>query len=99
MYTTADVLSDASPPEPLVEAIAAIAPRPVLLIAADNIDDEVRLGTRFADTAPTTTQLWVVPDSGHTQALSTTPLEWTSRVLDLFAQALAPEPITQGPER
>jgi hypothetical protein len=60
------VLSDASPPEPLTDAIAVIAPRPVLLIAAGDVDDEVRLGQRFAATAPATTQLWVVPDAGHT---------------------------------
>jgi dienelactone hydrolase len=88
MYTTADLLSGAAPPRPLVEAVAAIAPRPLLLIAAGQVDDEQRFAERFADTAPGTTSLWVAPGSSHTRELATAPQEWTERVLALFDAGL-----------
>ena len=88
MYTTADLLSDARPPDRLVDAVAAIAPRPVLVIAAGDVATERTFGARFVDAAPATTQLWVVPNSGHTDGIRTAPEEWRARVLEHFDAAL-----------
>ena len=41
-YSTADLLTDADPPISLHDAVAAAAPRPLLLIAAGNVDDRGR---------------------------------------------------------
>ena len=66
LYGTADLLTDASPPISLRDAVAATAPTPVLLIAGgatmgnaeEDADRWIQAGS------PSTVDLWVVPDTG-----------------------------------
>ena len=67
------MLTSARPPVTLHDAVDAAAPRPVLLIAAGDVPDEARAGRYIQSGAPTTVDLWVVPDTSHTHALNTHP--------------------------
>lgn len=79
-----DVLTTAGPPMPLREAVAAVAPRPVLLIAGDGEQAEA---TDLAAVAPGSVIVWDA-DAGHTRALAEHPEEWRARVGAVLREAL-----------
>ncbi len=87
-YAAADLLTDAAPPVALHDAVAAAAPRPVLLIAADRVPAEAHADRYIASASPETVDIWVVPDTEHTGALETYPREWADRVTTFLAGAL-----------
>jgi dienelactone hydrolase len=87
-YATADLLTSADPPISLHEAVAAIAPRRVMLIAAGTVPNEGHADRYIAESSPDTVELWVVPDTGHTGALDTHPDDWERRVAAFLADAL-----------
>jgi uncharacterized protein len=95
-FTIADVLTAADPPIPLHDAVAAAAPRPVLLIAGGAVQDEPLAGRFIANGSPDTVQLWVVPSTGHTAALSTHRAEWDRRVTAFLTTALGPQTSPEG---
>jgi uncharacterized protein len=90
LYGTADLLTDASPPISLRDAVAAAASTPVLLIAGgatmgnaeEDADRWIQAGS------PDTVELWVVPDTGHTAALRTQPQEWEATVVGFLDNTL-----------
>jgi fermentation-respiration switch protein FrsA (DUF1100 family) len=83
------MLTRASAPTPLREAVAAAAPRPVLLIAGGDEHDEIVAARWIEDAAPASVSLWVVPGSGHTDGLDTDPRAWEARVVAFLAPVLA----------
>jgi pimeloyl-ACP methyl ester carboxylesterase len=87
-YSAADLLTDAEPPISLRDAVVAAAPRPVLLIAAGQEDNEGYASRFIAGASPETVDVWVVPNAGHTGALDTHPLEWRKRVTTFLDDAL-----------
>lgn len=87
----ADLLTDAGPPVGLREAVTAMAPRPLLLIAAAEVPDEQAVATRLQAIAPERVEVWIVPGAGHTGGLATAPEEWRARVVAFLDTALAPE--------
>jgi uncharacterized protein len=90
LYGTADLLTEASPPISLHDAVAEAAPKPVLLIAGgatmgnaeEDADRWIQAGS------PATVELWVVPHTGHTAALRTQPEEWEAKVIGFLDNAL-----------
>ena len=88
LYGMADVLTVAEPPLSLRDTVAAIAPRPVLLIAAGNVAEEGHASDYIQDASPNTVDIWVVPDTGHTAGLDTHPDEWERRVTTFLDSAL-----------
>jgi uncharacterized protein len=84
---TIELFTEAPRPIALEDAMARIAPRPVLLISAGPTETEYT--ERYRSAAPSSTQLWNVPDAGHTAALYAHPDEYRGRVLGLFDEALA----------
>jgi dienelactone hydrolase len=88
LFGLTDLLTEADPPTALRDAVAAAAPRPVLLIAAGDVPDESVAGAFVRSGAPTSVELWEVFGSGHTRALSTNPQEWERRVTEFLAAAL-----------
>jgi dienelactone hydrolase len=88
VYNTTDLLTAAGQPIALRDAVAAAAPRPVLLIAAGSVPDEERAGRYIESGSPDSVELWVVPDTGHTGALDTHPAEWDARVTAFLDDAL-----------
>jgi dienelactone hydrolase len=91
-YAVADLLTAADPPIALRAAAGAAAPRPVLLITAGDVPDEAN-AARHMQNGNRSVQVWQVPGTGHTKALSTHPGEWEQRVTAFLAAALT-EPTT-----
>jgi len=87
-YGLAGLLSPASAPSALRSSMAAIAPRPVLLVSAATVPDEARAARHLASAAPATTTTWDVPGAGHTKALATDPDGWAARVVGFLDRVL-----------
>jgi pimeloyl-ACP methyl ester carboxylesterase len=88
-YTLTDLLTDASKPIPLGDAVRAAAPRPVLLIAGGRVPDEGHAAAYIQQHAPASVTVWVVPGAGHIQGLSVAPDEWERTVIGFLDAALA----------
>lgn len=86
----ADRFTGADPPGSLRDAVAAAAPRPVLLIAAGAVADEARAGEFIRGGAPDSVTLWEVSGADHTGGLRTEPDEWEQRVVAFLDGALDP---------
>ncbi|MEZ5186944.1 MAG: alpha/beta fold hydrolase [Candidatus Nanopelagicales bacterium] len=87
-FALVDLFTAQPPPLTLREAVAAIAPRPVLLIAAGAVPDEQYATAHIASGSPATVTTWVVPDAGHIGGLSTQPELWRKTVLGFFDEHL-----------
>jgi len=96
-YGIADVLTAADPPITLRDAVATAAPRPVLLIVGGAIENERLAGAYIQGGSPATVEVWVVPDTGHTAALDTHPVEWEQRVIAFLTAALRPDRTEAAP--
>jgi len=83
-----DLLTAASPPRPLDDAVAA-SDIPVLLVTADLVDEE-RAATRLQRVAPDRVDVWVVDGAAHTGGLPAQPDEWEARVVGFLAAATGP---------
>lgn len=79
-----DLLTTGTPPVPLRAAVAAVAPRPVLLVAGHGEEAQAE---RLAAVAPDVVTVWVA-DAGHTSALAEHPDAWRGRVRAFLAAAL-----------
>jgi len=88
VYNTADALTDATQPIPLRDAVAAAAPRPMLLIAGERVASEPKAGRYIQAGSPESVELWIVPETGHTAALDTHPQEWEERVTSFLVDAI-----------
>ena len=78
-YSLTDLLTAASPPISLRDAVIAAAPRPVLLIAAGRVADEALADKAIQAASPLTVQLWAVPGATHTGGLNTQPQQWSQQ--------------------
>lgn len=87
-YQTASLLTSAPQPASLRTSVAAAAPRPVLLIAAGDVQDEGHAGRFIEASSPRTVSLWVAPRAGHTGSLAADPAVWEARVVSFLATAL-----------
>lgn len=87
-YGVAGLLTDAAEPGSLRSAVAAAAPRPVLLIAAGTVEDEGYAAAFIEAGSPSTVQVWVVPGASHTSGLRTAPGQWEQRVAGFLDRAL-----------
>lgn len=90
LFTTADLLTDASPPVSLRDAVGQAAPRPVLLVAGGGVmgNAEEDADRWIQAGSPDTVEIWVVPDATHTAALRTHPRQWEARVMGFLDSAL-----------
>ena len=87
-YSLADLLTDASSPISLRDAVRAAAPRAVLLIAAGRVADEAHADKWIQAGSPSTVEIWVVPGATHTGGLHAQPQEWDRRVSSFLDRAL-----------
>jgi dienelactone hydrolase len=88
VYGAADLLTAASPPVTLHDAVAASAPRPVLLIVGGAVPDEAKAGRYIQRASPGTVELWEVAGGGPTDGLRTDPAGWAQRVTSFLGGAL-----------
>jgi hypothetical protein len=73
----------------LIGLMPRIAPRPVLLIAGGiGAPDEIPTNRAYRTAAGPTTQLWELPDAGHTGGLRTHPAAYEQRTTTFLDQAL-----------
>lgn len=89
-YGLTDLLTPASPPISLRQAVATAAPRPVLLITAGEVADEQHAGESVRAASPSSVELWMVPGADHTGGLATDPVQWEQRVIDFLDEHLTP---------
>jgi pimeloyl-ACP methyl ester carboxylesterase len=75
-------------PRPLTDAVALIAPRPLLLIAGAQSSFEQALQRKLHAAAGETSSLWEIPEAGHTGAWEARPQEYEERMISLFDRAL-----------
>ncbi len=87
-YSLADLLTDASKPISLSDAACAAAPRPILMITAGEVEDELHAANYFKQHSPESVTIWTVPGAGHTQGLSIAPAEWEHTVTGFLNNSL-----------
>lgn len=87
------LFSGARPPMALVDAVAGVAPRRLLLIAGGQSDAgyEARQAAHFYAHAGPGADLWVIPEAGHCGGLRARPQEYPQRVVEFFEAALVRE--------
>ncbi len=83
MFGAADLMTAASQPMPLTEAVRAMAPTPLLLISSADPDEALANGA-FKAIAPDRVTLWELADTPHIGGLAVHPLEWEQRVVDFL---------------
>jgi dienelactone hydrolase len=86
-YAVTDLLTAARPPITLRAAATAMAPRPVLLIAAGDRPDEGHAARHIQRGNPAV-QVWEAAHTGHTRALHTHPDDWLRRVTAFLSAAM-----------
>jgi hypothetical protein len=73
----------------LIGLMPRIAPRPVLLIAGGvGAPDEIPANRAYRHAGGPTTELWELPDAGHTGGLRTHPAAYEQRTIAFLDQAL-----------
>ena len=83
------VFHDQAPPPSLVDLVAKIAPRPLLLMySGKGQGGEVQLNPEFHRAAGEPTTLWEIPGAGHTGGIRAQPGEYERRVIGFFEHAL-----------
>jgi hypothetical protein len=87
MYASLRVLTRAHQPPPLQELVPAIAPRSVLRIASGTSDERT---INRADHEPAQqSELWELPEVGHTLGLRDRSAAYERRVTTFLDRALA----------
>jgi dienelactone hydrolase len=84
----ADLMTSAKPPPKLRDAVAATAPRPIMIIAAGTQPPEIAAARVFQAAAPDSVELWIAPGAGHTEAYDVHPVDWETRVVDFLDRTL-----------
>ncbi len=89
MWGAADLMSAASPPISLDDAVRSLDDRRLLLISSDDPNDKAA-GPVLWRAATASVELWEPASTGHTQALAVHPDEWRARVLGFLDRELGP---------
>jgi pimeloyl-ACP methyl ester carboxylesterase len=83
-------LTTAAPhPAPLRDAVRRAAPNRVLVIAGEDVWLERDFADVLHTASPDTVEVWVAPNSGHTEAFAKHPTDWEQHVSDFLDDALA----------
>jgi dienelactone hydrolase len=84
----ADILTEASPPMRLTQAIARTTAPTLLIVGNDPPEAAAAPGFAAAGAGHLTT--WNIPDAAHIQALAVHPDAWAAHVIAFLDEALAP---------
>src|SRR3954468_21780537 len=83
------VFHDQAPPASLVDLVAKVAPRPLLLMySGTGQGGEVQLNPEFFRVAGRPKALWEIPGAGHAGGIRAQPREYERRVIAFFNKAL-----------
>ena len=88
MFTTVQVLGNATPPKPLLESMLETKTTRFLWIAAGSNAQEVAFNELFAAAVGERGSLWVAPEAAHTGAFGLYAEECERRVTGFFDAAL-----------
>ena len=89
MYASVRLFTGQTPPErTLLSSILDAKDTRFLFIAAGNVEKEPLFGELYHDAVPERSALWIVPNAGHTQGLTTAREEYVSRVIAFFNETL-----------
>lgn len=80
--------SGVSDPVSVREAIARISPRPILLIGGES---ERSMLEHLYQAVGEPKTLWIIPEAGHIDGLSSSPAEYEEKIVRFFDQALLSE--------
>jgi uncharacterized protein len=83
-----DLLTSASPPTPLADAVRDAPGTPLLLVAAGEVADEGHAALWLQERAPERVTVWVVEGAGHTDGVRVAPAEWRERVVGFLGAEL-----------
>lgn len=86
-YALLGLSTGVDPPEPLIEELHKITPRPLLLISAGRGHEQRQEAWLFAAAGPSAT-LWEIPETGHGGGLTARPAEYASRLIEHFQSGL-----------
>jgi pimeloyl-ACP methyl ester carboxylesterase len=89
-YGLAGFLSRVPQPKSLAESAHLFEPRPILLITAGKVEDELAAAGNIQKGSPSNVTIWNIPEAGHTQGLMVRPAEWENRVTAFLDAALRP---------
>jgi pimeloyl-ACP methyl ester carboxylesterase len=78
-----------APPPPLLAEMQAADATSFYFIAAGNVPQEVAFNRVFKQATTGTSELWVVPRIGHTQAARIRPQEYERRIVAFFDERLS----------
>lgn len=76
-----------APPDPLIETISTIAPRPILLISTGR-SREQRLARRFYEAADEPKSLWEIPEAIHASGWLARPEAYAEKIVTFFDETL-----------
>jgi fermentation-respiration switch protein FrsA (DUF1100 family) len=83
------VFHDQLPPASLIDLVAKVTPRPLLLMySGTGQGGEVQLNPEFYRAAGNPKTLWKIPGAGHASGIHAQPREYERRVIEFFDQAL-----------
>jgi dienelactone hydrolase len=83
-YALVGLLTGDAPPTPMLASIRASENVRLMLVAAQNVPDEISYAGLYASAAPARAEQWIAQDVGHTGAWNAYRSEYTARVLDFF---------------
>ena len=89
-FAITDLLTDASPPVALRDAVTAAADTPFLLVVAGTVADEQHAAQFIRDAAPERVSAWTVEDATHTGGLEAEPAAWEQRIVRFLEDSLRP---------
>jgi pimeloyl-ACP methyl ester carboxylesterase len=87
-YATVHLLTGNAPPTAILDSIKGAPLTHFLLIAAQDVEDEVEFAGIFADAAPGRAEVWAIPTGGHTGGFENHPEEYEQRVIKFLKGAL-----------
>ncbi|MBI5088036.1 MAG: alpha/beta fold hydrolase [Actinobacteria bacterium] len=88
MSATSEVLTSAPHPTPLRESVRSAAPHRLLVIAGERVGLERDFARTLVDASPGSVEVWIAPDSGHTEGFARYPQEWERRVVGFLDEQL-----------
>jgi pimeloyl-ACP methyl ester carboxylesterase len=89
---TMRLISGESAPPPLKQMVQQIAPRHVLLLAA-NLGEETDLMGQYLELGGPTFELWTIPEPKHVGAYDLHPEEFEQRAIAFFERALSDDAV------
>lgn len=87
-YKATELMTGAPYPVRLVDAVRDAAPNRLLVVAGENVPPELDFAEKLVAASPATVEVWVAPDSGHTEGFEKHPDEWAAEVTGFLTAAL-----------